>query len=195
MSLDLNQLLEDLIQREGLLTNGYRDSTDHGGFTVGVGNMVPSDAACAQLPWLRPDGRQASPAEARACYAAVMAMPPKLDAHAYAKASDLRLSEDVCRDLCISRLQREFLPGLRRLFGGFDGYPAPAVRALVDMIYNLGEGREAEATGLAAFVNLRAACARGAWKRAAAESHRSTCRQTRNDWTRDRFLEAATGAG
>jgi len=186
---DLNQLLEDLIRHEGLFPHGYRDSTDHGWFTVGVGNMVPSDAACAQLPWLRPDGRQASPAEARACYAAVMAMPPALVAHSYAKASGLRLSDDVCRDLCISRLQREFLPGLRRLFVGFDAYPAPAVRALVDMIYNLGEGT------LSGFPNLRAACARGAWKRAAVESHRSTCRPSRNDWTRDRFLEAAAGAG
>lgn len=111
-------------------------------------------------------------------------MPPGLRAGAYASASPLRLTVDVCRDLAITRVQREFVPGLERLFLGFDGYPTTVQLALVDQIYQIGEG------SLAAYANLRAACARGAWERAAIEIHVVDASPERNAW-RAKMIRAA----
>jgi len=206
MTLDLNRILDEvLIPHEGLLTNGYRDTaknkdgTPKGLFTCGVGHMVPTADACALLPWLRADGSQATPDEARACYRAVMSMAPGLRASAYAPASPLRLTVDWCRADAIGRLQVEFLPGLRRLFPGFDGYPPSPQVALVDEIYNMGEGGpprpgHPDGNGLFMFDDLRAACEAGNWEVAASESHVRTSSDERNAWRARMFKAGASGA-
>jgi GH24 family phage-related lysozyme (muramidase) len=55
------------------------------------------------------------------------------------------------------------------------------------MAYNLGVG------GLSRFQELLKACDRGDWAAAAEECHRRTCRDERNEWTRELFIEAAQG--
>ena len=98
----------------------------------------------------------------------------------------------MATDLATSRLEKEFLPGLRRLFPGFDAYPQPAQRALVDMIYTLGEG------GLARkFPTVVEACRAGRFADAAAHCHRKAHDNehrkddARNDATKNLFLDAA----
>jgi hypothetical protein len=196
VAIDLNRALDEvLIPHEGLLTNGYRDTAKDaagkplGLFSCGIGHMVPTADACALLPWLLPDGSQATPDEGRACYRAVMAMPPGLRASAYAGASPLRLTEDFCRADALGRLQDEFLTGLRRLFSGFDSYPDGVQLGLIDEIYNLGEGGPPRpghpvGNGLWTFGKQRAACAGGEWPLAGAESHVSSSIDERNAWRR-----------
>jgi hypothetical protein len=107
------------------------------------------------------------------------------DASHYEKVSDLVLPADVRNQLAVDRLTREFLPGLRRMFPGFDAYPEPAQRALVDMAYTLGvKGLEVR------FPKLVAACRSNNFSLAAAQSSRSSARAERNATTRSHFLEA-----
>lgn len=197
MTLDLNKAIDEvLIPHEGLVLNGYRDTaTDPvtkkplGRFTAGIGHMVPTADACALLPWMRPDGSQATPDEGRAYYRAVMVCPPGLRASAYAGSSSLRLTEDFCRADALGRIQDEFLPGLRRLFSGFDSYPDGVQLGLLDEIYNLGEGGpprpgHPDGNGLWLFGEQRKACAAGDWPRAGLESHVSSSSKDRNAWRR-----------
>ena len=113
------------------------------------------------------------------------ALGPRQRTLAYRLATDLVLAAGVAGDLAIARVERDVLPGLRRLFAGFDRYPLPARRALVDMAFDVG------LAALATFRNLIAACAQGDFTRAANHCHRRTSRETRNAATRLLFLEAA----
>ena len=110
----------------------------------------------------------------------------------YKHATDLVLPEGCATDLATARLEKEFLPGLRRLFPGFDTYPQPAQRALVDMIYTLGE------KGLARkFPTVVDACRAGRFDEAANHCHRKAHgnehrnSDARNDATRRLFIEAS----
>jgi GH24 family phage-related lysozyme (muramidase) len=102
--------------------------------------------------------------------------------------SHIELKDETIKLMAITRLKEEFVPGLRQIFHGFDGYPNPAKQALVDMVYNLG------VTGLKKFKKLIAAAEKGDWQEAANESHRASCREARNNWTRERFKKAAEEA-
>lgn len=172
----------DLAAHEGCCTWLYCDAW--GNATTGIGNLVADADACAALPWTGTD-------DPRDVYTRVLNAfgPVKPGSSAYANLSDLRLTLDVVTGLVSQRLEAEFLPGLRRLCPGFDGFPLAARRALVDMAYNLGVG------GLAKFVHLLAACNAGDWETAEAQCHRSTCRDSRNGWTANMFAAAAAAGG
>jgi GH24 family phage-related lysozyme (muramidase) len=198
--IDLDQVLDEvLIPHEGLSLNLYRDTaknadgTPRGLATCAIGHMVPSEDASAAIPWLRADGSRATTAEARILYQRVMQMAPGLRASAYAVASPLRLTVAWCRQDAIARCQREFLPGLHRLFPGFDSYPPSPQLGLVDMIYNLGEGKAAtadhKATGITRFGDLRTACEAGNWPQASVQSHVISSTDERNAWRAKMFLD------
>jgi GH24 family phage-related lysozyme (muramidase) len=162
----------------------YVDTRGH--VTTGIGHLLRDADAAVALPWVhRGTGAPATPAEIRAAFAHVAAQPAGQRARRLEGATDLVLPPNLARDLATARLHREFLPGIRRLCPGFDGYPQPAQRALVDMAYNLGVG------GLARFTNMLRACERGDFVAAAGECHRRTCRDDRNEATRELFLAAA----
>ena len=153
----------------------------------------PASATCFATrtrPWRSPGctarraRRRCPPRFARSSSASPRNRPASTRAD-YERVSDLVLPPNLPRDLAAARLQREFLPGIRRLCPGFDGYPQPAQRALVDMAYNLGVG------GLAKFPSMLQACERGDFAAAAGECHRRTCRDDRNEATRELFLAAS----
>jgi GH24 family phage-related lysozyme (muramidase) len=79
------------------------------------------------------------------------------------------------------------MPGLSRLFIGFDDLPGPAQAALIDIAWNTG------IHGIAQFSHLRDAVSRRDWAGAAASCHRKTSREERNQWAADKFREAAAG--
>jgi hypothetical protein len=162
----------------------YVDS--RGFVATGVGHALPTAERAIALPWRhRATGLPATPAEVRRAFARVRALGPRQRTLAYRLASDLVLAAGVAGDLAIARVERDVLPGLRRLFVDFDGYPLPGRRALVDMAFDLG------LAALAHFRNLIAACARGDFKTAANHCHRRASREPRNAATRSLFLEAA----
>ena len=77
------------------------------------------------------------------------------------------LPDGAANQLAVDRLEKDFLKGLRGLFPGFDGYPQPAQRALVDMAYTLGvSGLEKK------FPRVVKACREGEFADAAKHSHR-----------------------
>ena len=157
-----------------------------GQVTTGVGHRLPSAAAAIALPWRhRATDRPATPEEIRSAFERVRAQGPGEKSLSYRLASDLVLPPGVAGCLAIARVERELLPGLRRLFVQFDGYPLSAQRALVDMAYTVG------LADLAKFRNLVAACERGDFATAAQHCHRRAARQIRNAATRVLFLEAA----
>ena len=178
------RLATDLSRWEGSARHMYVDTRGH--VTTGIGHLLRDANAAVALPWLhRSTGKPAMPAEIQAAFAHVAAQPAGRHASHYEHASDLVLPPNLPRELAAARLEREFLPGLRRLCPGFDGYPQPAQRALVDMAYNLGLG------GLARFSKMLRACERGDFAAAGNECHRHTCRDDRNDATRELFLAAS----
>lgn len=183
-ALDVRALYRELTRWEGSRRHMYVDT--RGNVTTGVGHLLRDGNAAASLPWFhRASGKAATPEEIRTAFRDVAAMGAGRKADFYQSGSDLVLSEAKLEQLAAIRLEREFLPGLRRLFPHFDGYPPAAQRALVDMAYNLGVG------GLGKFENLIAACERGDFRTAADECNRRSSRPERNDATRALFLEAA----
>jgi GH24 family phage-related lysozyme (muramidase) len=184
-ALDVAALCRELTRWEGSCRHMYVDTRGH--VTTGVGHLLRDADAAATLPWFhRATGRAATGEEIRAAFRDVAAMGAGHKAGFYQHASDLVLSQAKLEQLAATRLEHEFLPGLRRLCPHFDGYPPAAQRALVDMAYNLGVG------GLGKFEKLVAACERGDFAAAAGACHRRSSREERNDATRALFLEAAS---
>ena len=177
-------LCAELLRWESCRRHMYVDN--RGVVATGVGHMLPTADFAIALPWChRATDLSATPVEVRRAFARVRALGPRQRTLAYRLASDLVLAAGVAGDLAIARVQRDVLPGLRRLFAGFDRYPLPARRALVDMAFELG------LAALANFGNLITACARGDFATAANQCHRRASREPRNAATRLLFLEAA----
>jgi GH24 family phage-related lysozyme (muramidase) len=184
-----SEYFDDLEAHEGCTTWLYCD--DRGFVTIGIGNLVADADHCASLPFFH----RLSPANApptavtdddkRSAYERVKnAFDNSKSAAFYAGLTDLRLTTEYVTDLVGTRLANDFLPGITRLCPNFDTFPAPARRALVDMAYNLG------VHGLGMFPHMLAACNAGDWAMAAGQCHRSSCRDTRNAWTAQCFIDA-----
>ena len=178
---------DDLQAHEGCCTWLYCDS--RGYVTTGIGNLVADADACAALPWqhaLANVGGSPAPVtdeQKRTAYANVLNAfgPTKPSAMSYRSISDLRLTLDFVVGLVEQRLEAESIPGIQELCPSFDEFPLPARRALVDMAYNLG------VHGLSHFNLMLTACNARDWATAARQCHRSTCRDSRNDWTAQMF--------
>ena len=187
----------ELRRWEGVVPWMYLDI--RGYVTIGVGNLVPTvEAACGLPLWNHAAERRASTAEIVRSFVAVQAMRAGMAAENYRLSPRLEMSAEDIDIMLRQRIGGEFLPGLAKLFPGFDGFPGPARSALMDMAFNLGLGREATAdhaaTGLRQFSRLRAAVAARDWARASGECRRSSSRTERNEWCRRKFLEAAAPA-
>jgi GH24 family phage-related lysozyme (muramidase) len=177
------QVESDLRRWEGNLNFLYLDSK--GLVTTGIGNLVRNEATAQRMPFVDTrTGRPATADQISQAYDVVQSLPAKRHADSYAPATHLRLPQEFVNQLMRSRLENEFLPGLRRELPHFDDYPPAAQRALIDMAYSMGLGK------LGTFHKLRDACEAGDWMTAAAECHRMGARAERNEWTRDLFLLA-----
>ena len=159
--MNIDDYFDDLQSFEGCTTWLYCDV--RGYVTVGIGNLVASPEACMALPFVRKKlDLHATDAEKTAGWRKVKAAYDKGKSAAYYKTvCDLRLDLDHVKALCARRIETEFVPGIKRVLHGFDDFPLPARRALVDLAYNLGVG------GLSKFVNLLAACQARDWAAAA----------------------------
>ena len=176
-----------------------------GGYvTTGIGNKLANAQEAIALPWQhKATGLPATPAEIRTAFERVQSMSSEFrgadpsatnpfSARHYEKVSDLVLPDGVASQLVVDRLEKDFLKGLRTLFPGFDDYPQPAQRALVDMAYTLGvNGLETK------FPRLVTACRERKFADAAGHSERKVkanrgrTGDERNVATRNLLLEAA----
>lgn len=151
----MQTLVNDCIDRESFVATMYQDSRGYP--TVGIGNKLNSPDDATKLPFIVDDDngdlsvwRKAVRAE----YARVLSMAPAMPARAYATPKSPHLTLASAEGLCRQRITGEFLPGLRALSLDVDGFPLPAVRALVAMAYCLGLG------GLAKFNIMLSRCRR-----------------------------------
>jgi GH24 family phage-related lysozyme (muramidase) len=184
---DARSLCAEVVRWESCRQHMYVDASGH--VATGMGHRLPNADTATTLPWChRATGLTAAPAEIRAAFRRIAALGPRQSTLAYRLASDLILPAGVAGDLAIARIERDVLPGLRRLFAGFDRYPLPARRALVDMAYDVG------LTELARFRNLIAACGARDFATAANHCHRQRSREPRNTATRLLLFAAANAA-
>jgi GH24 family phage-related lysozyme (muramidase) len=186
MSLIPTSFTADIRHWEGSVPWLYLDT--RGFVTVAVGNLLSTASAAMALPFVVDRNGTTVPAfshEINDDYARVSRMSPGLSARAYrSPSSPILLDEDI--DILLNRrLTSEFLPGLERMYPGFDRFPRPAQSALLDLAFNLGLG------GLGKFHRLGAAVARRDWDTAAIQSSRRTSRPERNEWTAAKFRHAA----
>ena len=201
-TIDVGALRDDLLRWEGNKPFMYLCSAGY--VTTGIGNKLANAQEAIALPWQhKATGLPATPPEIRTAFERVQTMTSEFrreDAKAhnpfgpqhYEKVSDLVLPDGAASQLAVDRLEKDFLKGLRGLFPGFDGYPQPAQRALVDMAYTLGvRGLETK------FPSFVAACRDGNFAEAAEQSERKLKANggrkgdARNVATRNLLLEAA----
>ena len=183
---------------EGDIPHMYLDT--RGLVTVGVGRMLPTPASALLVRFVHRRGRQpATPAEINAAYLAVRGSIAGRPAAAYRTLSDLDFAPgEADRLLTEALIAAE--AGCQRLFGGWNHFPLPAQLALLDMVYNMGEGRAVTPAqrqagqrehGLYQFHRLRQSVAREDWVAASRECHRVGIQPACDTWTRNKFLEAA----
>jgi GH24 family phage-related lysozyme (muramidase) len=196
--IDYDKLYKDIQRWEGVVRHMYLDTHKPPLVTVGTGNMLPDAAAAQALPFINAEtGKDATPQEIANAFTQVAAMKGSMKAKKYKLKPSIEITEDYAKEMALSRLKSEFIPGIRQFFTGFDTYPAPAQRALIDMAYNIGVGRDAKvvkgkkqkASGLHAFSHLKAAAESNDWAAAAAACHSSSSVK-RNAWRVQLFQDA-----
>lgn len=181
----------------GLVPHMHLD--DRGLVTVGVGASLPTPAAALLVKFVHRSGmKPATPAEVTAAYQKVRASIAKRPAADYRRLTDLDLASGEA-DRLLDRALEQAENGCGKLFGGWRRFPLPAQLALLDMVYDLGEGRaitQAERQagqreqGIYQFSKLREAVAKEDWVAASRACHRKDTLTLRDSWTRERFLEA-----
>lgn len=191
-------LLEQIERLEGRVDHFYLDSV--GKVTIGVGHLVASEAAAAELPlyiprtfgwWLRKATKEEKCAE----YQFVLLNAPesfhRYKASYYKQFTRLIMLDEDIEELLLNHIN-SFYDELCQLYNrkngfyrDFDELPVEVQMALFDMIFNLG------------MTNLRTSWPKfnGAikiedWKTAAAESRRSQVSPARNRYVRDLLLMA-----
>lgn len=186
--MNARDFVDDIAQFEGVTTWLYCDVR---GFpTIGVGNLVANADAAIKLPLAGAAGTSATDEEKRVAWTTVVnAFAKGHSAEFYRHLTTLRITEEFAFELCAQRIESDFMPGIRKLCHDFDQWSEPAQRAILDMAYNLG------IRGLSHFVNLLSACQAHDWAAAAHECHRATCRDSRNAWTAQQFIDAEVMKG
>lgn len=178
------EYLPDLVRGEAIEDFLYVDSK--GLVTTGIGNYLPTAASARALPWKQSDGSDAPPDEVTYNWQLVSGKPKGYRAAWYAQFTTIRLTQDDIQALAETRLETEFLPGIKRLLPDFDDLPSGARRVVVDICYNAGVG------GLHGFPSMLKAIEAGDWVTAASESHRAGGTDTRNRWAHDLLLSCAS---
>jgi GH24 family phage-related lysozyme (muramidase) len=175
---------------EGCVNHMYLDSAVIPNVTIGIGCLLATADAAAQLLFrvaaLGVD-RRATPDEIRADFCRVKALPGGLQAARYAASSGspvVYLPEAEIAALARQRLSHA-QDGLTSLFPAFENLPQAVQEVLFDLAWNLG------LAGLEKFGHLRAAVLRHDWQAASIATHVRTSRSARNDWRRLTMLQAS----
>ena len=167
---------------EGCCSHMYLDT--RGNVTTGIGHLLRTAADARVLPWVDIAGDAAQPGEIQVSWETVHAAATGRPASGYEALTHIRLRDGMPEQLARTRIEREFLPGLRVRYPAFDYYPASARGALLDMAWNLG------LHGLDQFKHMHDAIKAGDWFGASVACHRSSSRQERNEWCAEQFEQA-----
>jgi GH24 family phage-related lysozyme (muramidase) len=189
------QIIADALEHEGCIPWPYCDVK--GFVTIGVGHLLSHDGALLNFDmYHEPTQMPATDTEKRHAWHACKAAYDKRKGALYYKSfTDVRITRDTAMQLCGARLANEFMPAVAKACPQVAFFPEDAIRALVDIAYNVGIGF---AKG---FPSLIAACNKRDWTTAAKECTRADARRAptkedpeglgpRNRWTIARF-EAA----
>lgn len=158
---------------EGIVRHMYLDTAGY--VTVGVGFMLPNEAAVRQYTWMP------STVAALTDYRRVKVAEKGHRASYYAPLCGAWMSEPVMRAIFRLRIS-ELRQALSRDWQ-LEQLPTSVQLALVDMGYNLG------VAGLSRYVQLSAAVRARDWQTAAAECYRRGIGDKRNNATRDLFAQ------
>lgn len=176
---------------EGFSPHFYLDTTSH--VTVGYGVMLPDAAATATIQMFHRTTRRAATTREKAAEWSVIRRlyPPGTDlnlpATTFAPHTTLIITQAEADRLFEEKLN-EFIPILRANYPGFDTFPEDAQVAMLDMVYNLGNGIHAT------FVNFTRAINNPNgpdWVTAARESNRPQVPAKRNLEVYNLFISAA----
>lgn len=168
-----------VLKHEGSEQHMYLDGRDN--VTVGVGHLCATSAEAARLPFVHASfNRPASEGEICFGWACLKYQSPNLSKKIRTYAKLVLEQEDVAVLLQSDLI--DVLNKTRLMFPDFDGFPAPARQAIVDMVFNLG--------GLQAFPLLKDAIEHQDWNAAAAQCIRRGIGQQRNLDTQQLFLSA-----
>lgn len=179
-----SEVLARIKQEEGCIPHMYLDT--RGFVTVGVGHMLPDQAAACKLPFvLRGSHLPASEQAIIDEFETIQSQQIGLRASAYLPFTRLELTDDAIDAQLQAHLQY-FTQGLTETFSHFNDFPVPARLALLDMSFNLG------LNGLTKkFPKLMASVEQGDWQTCAQECRRRGIGDARNASTRELFRQAA----
>lgn len=181
---DFTDLKTSLKSFESCVSFMYLDTT--GNVTVGVGHMIGSCADAQALAFiLRQGGAAATAAQIASDYNSVAAQQKGMLYTHYQQFTSLDMAANAM-DALLDADIAHVVANIKRWFPAFDGFPNPAKNALLDMAFNLG------LPGLPLkFPHLTVAANRGDWNTCANECQRIGIQDSRNDWTKQQFEQAA----
>ncbi len=183
---DLQAFMDGLEEFEGFSAHMYLDTK--GLVTVGFGHQIKDAHEAASLRFFDERTRAlAAESDAADAYLQVKDAVGLIGqpATAFKDLTHLELSKTDAASLAFKDVD-EFIQELENGFVGFETFPEPAKRGLLDLIFNLGA-----TTFFAQFEKLRNAVAYRNWRAVALESSRRGINQSRNNYVRDLFLKAA----
>ncbi len=193
--LDFNQVFAHIERWEGVVKWMYLDTHKPPLVTVGAGHMLPNVAAAKALAFVNTSTKKpATEAEIETAFQAVAKMTGGRERTCYLQKPSLEITVEAAKQTAIARLNREFIPQLKKWLPDFDSYPVPAREALIDMVYTMGIGRDAgmkEAEGLRAYTDLKAALESRDFKAASLVCRRTGARPERNAFAQELFEKAA----
>jgi GH24 family phage-related lysozyme (muramidase) len=174
-----------LIENEGNIPHFYLDTV--GRVTVGVGHMIPVAAQATGISLqVRVSGLPASSQQIEGEFSRISSQRPAMPAAQYRQFTTLEMTEEVT-DALLDADIAAMEAGVRQHFAGYDSYPEPAQDGILDMAFNLGVG------GLVSnFPTFKRAAEERNWNTCAAECHRNGISDSRNQKTKQLFLEAAS---
>jgi len=193
--LNVDTYLPKLKEFEGVFSYMYVDTT--GNVTVGVGKLLANAAAAQKLAFVRRADPTAKPPvvagsasadEIKADFDRVDQQPAGKLANFYKQFTKLDLPDKVIDSLLNDHVV-EFRASLRNSFPDYDSYPSEACAALFDMAFNLGLTKLTSG-----FPRFCRAVKEKSWAAAAKESRRNGIGDSRNDWAKAQFEQAAVDA-
>lgn len=177
----------------------YKDARNN--VTAGYGRMLDKPETAKNTLFRigqTEDDRYATPHEIEQAYKKIQAAPAGKDLGFYEpgdfgfdKIYITKKDAQNYLDETLIKSEEE----LRKKFSDYESYPRPARQAMIDMQFNMGDGRfdrEYYENGLPkrGWPNLMDAIETQDWQKAAKESHRSDVQEPRNDAIFKLFMDA-----
>jgi GH24 family phage-related lysozyme (muramidase) len=176
-----DQAIAKLKEFEGCVPWMYRDTA--GKVTVGVGFMLPNEAAACALPFLVAAG-PANLEQIASEFARVDALPPGKPPAFYKTGTSPQLLQRFI-DTRLTTVLTETEATLREKLPDYAKLPDVVKIVLLDMAYNLGP------VGLlTGYPQMLDAVRAGSWSQAAAECWRDGISFARNSWAQQQLLSA-----